>query len=134
MDIDTVLHQSPKAQLTTCHTEVLMHLVCGFAGADVSYRNYGLPGGQVIDQVLELGLDQLAVEVGDRVLERVLVALLAVALVAARPEAAPLDRHALTEGQVEKERDGGRGGCQWRARRQCCGPQAREDVMMPDIK
>ena len=52
-------------------------------------------GGLVGHQIQELGLDQLTVEVGDGVLERVLEALLAFALVTARIEAPPQDRNTL---------------------------------------
>ena len=53
--------------------------------------------GLVCHQVQELRLDQLAVEVSDGVLEGVLVALQALALVAACVEAATQNRHALRE-------------------------------------
>lgn len=53
----------------------------------------------VVDNVEELGLDQLPVEVGDRILVRVLVTLQALAFVTTEFVLATLDRNALIRGE-----------------------------------
>lgn len=57
----------------------------------------------IIHQIAELRLDQLAVVVRDRVLERVLVALSALAFVAASLETSPQNRYTLKNARINKK-------------------------------
>lgn len=86
------LPQKPRAHQHEQHTPDAGPNRCG-AGQPTLVRIVACL--LVLDDILELGLHQLPVEVGDLIVERILEALQAFALVAAGLEATAKDGHAL---------------------------------------